>query len=389
MKKSSNKTRHILILATLLGLLICADVAYRQIVFSQPSRDSGLAATPSIESLTQRANLFLEDSDWQRATEYFNRVLDIDPEFAPAYIGLLCAELNVSNEKLLGDLAVPISEQRNFQRAIRFADATYKTKIEYYDIKIRERIQKEDGNRRAGDRMVLDINGVEYSFRWCPPGTFMMGSPVEEEGRAGDETLHQVTLSLGYWMLETEVTGEMWRGVMGNSSSIGREQKLPVSMVNWSACQVYIGRLNDMGIAPSGYKFSLPTEAQWEYACRAGTTTAYYFGDTLASQQAHVAGTANGVRTREVGSFPANAWGLHDMHGSVWEWCLDWYGIYPNGNVTDPQGASTGSARVLRGGTYWSSDETSCRSAKRNGDSSSMRNNYFARIGFRIALVRD
>jgi formylglycine-generating enzyme required for sulfatase activity len=227
--------------------------------------------------------------------------------------------------------------------------------------------------------MALTIKGVEYAFRWCPPGTFMMGSPQDEVGRYDTETLHQVVLSRGFWLLETPVTQAMWASVMGNNPSNLKGSKLPVECVSWNDCQEYIAKLNGLGVAPKGYRFSLPTEAQWEYACRAGTTTAYYFGDTLTKEQANF----DGNKTSEVGSYPANAWGLYDMHGNVYEWCMDWYGDYPSGSVTDPTGAVEGSDRVLRGG-YWNTDAKSCRSALRIDGAPSYRSDD---CGLRVSLV--
>jgi formylglycine-generating enzyme required for sulfatase activity len=224
-------------------------------------------------------------------------------------------------------------------------------------------IANKDTERKAGDRMALTIKDIEYAFRWCPPGTFMMGSPRDEPQRVENETQHQVTLSRGFWMLETEVTQEMWESVMGRNPSHFKSGKLPVESISWNDCQEYIKKLNELGIAPTGFKFSLPTEAQWEYACRAGTTTAFYFGDTLNREQANFGGGRRG-RTSEVGSFPANAWGLRDMHGNVAELCLDWYGNYPSDAATDPTGLSQGSYRVNRGGGWFAGD-IPCRSAMR------------------------
>ena len=165
----------------------------------------------------------------------------------------------------------------------------------------------------AGERMVLTINDIEVAFRWCPPGTFMMGTPAGTPGRNPNEfPQHQVTLTRGFWMAETQVTQELWESVMENNPSqfhpsqtspinivapSGAERiadltpeqitRLPVERVSWNDSQQFIERLNAMNIAPPGSKFSLPTEAQWEYACRAGTTTAFYFGDTLTPEQAN------------------------------------------------------------------------------------------------------
>ena len=234
----------------------------------------------------------------------------------------------------------------------------------------------------AGDRMVLIINSVEHPFRWCPPGTFAMGSPISEPERRYNETQHQVTLTHGFWMLETEVTQEMWEGIVGNNPSAFRGIRLPVETVSWYDCQEYIHRLNGMGVAPAGWWVSLPTEAQWEYACRAGTTTPFHSGDTTDRERANFGRNLGG--TTAVDSYPANAWGLHGMHGNVWEWCLDWYGNYPLGSVTDPSGTSSGTNRVLRGGG-WFHAAGDCRSAFRRDREPSVRNNA---IGLRLALVR-
>ena len=209
-----------------------------------------------------------------------------------------------------------------------------------------------EDERKASERMVLKINDVEYVFRWCPPGNFMMGN---EPGQVS------VTLSQGFWMLETEVTQAMWASVMGNNPSHFKGAQLPVECVSWNDCQEFIQKLNALNVALAGYRFSLPTEAQWEYACRAGTTTAYHFGDTLTQQQANFRGS----QTRDVGSYPANAWGLKDMHGNVWEWCLDRYGDYPSGALTDPTGPVRGSDRAIRGGSWFYTAEY-CRSASRS-----------------------
>ena len=254
-----------------------------------------------------------------------------------------------------------------------------------------------EADRKAGERMSVAVKDVEYAFRWCPPGKFMMGSPEDEGGMEADEagTLwemqHEVTVSLGFWMSETEVTQAMWESVMGNNPSEFKGAKLPVESVSWNDCQEFIKKLNDMKVAPAGFKFSLPTEAQWEYTCRASTTTAYHFGDSLSAEQANF---GNNVRqTKEVGSYPANTWGLKDMHGNVGEWCLDWLAVYPSGTVTDPirvfppvgsllRGESE---RVFRGGT-WRNVAWGSRSANRMASAPSDRCNL---IGLRLSLVLE
>ncbi|MCL2006190.1 MAG: formylglycine-generating enzyme family protein [Planctomycetaceae bacterium] len=246
-----------------------------------------------------------------------------------------------------------------------------------------------EAEHKPGERITLTVNDVEYAFRWCPPGTFIMGSPDNEANRQRDESQYRVGLSQGFWMLETEVTQAMWESVMENNPSQFKGVNLPVERVSWNDCQEFIAKLNAElksggrqspgSTALEGYKFSLPTEAQWEYACRAGTTTAFHFGDTLTSQQANF----GSLQTRDVGSYPANAWGLKNIHGNVWEWCLDFWGDYPSGAVTDPTGPDRGARRVLRGGS-WSYVAEDCRSASRNHVFPAYRN---GNIGLRLALV--
>lgn len=236
--------------------------------------------------------------------------------------------------------------------------------------------------RKAGERMVLTIKEVEYAFRWCPPGAFKMGSPQGENGRGTDEALHQVKLTRGFWMLETEVTQEMWESVTGtNPSNNLKDAKRPVEGIGWELCQDFIGKLNEIQEEPKGYRFSMPTEAQWEYACRAGTTTPYPFEDMEAFS--HYRSIV------DVGSLPPNAWGLHDMNGNVAEWCSDWYGDYPVTSVIDPQGPSKGTRRVFRGANSipgYSNQGYCCRSAKRNKYESSYIT-YYCHFGLRLALA--
>ena len=185
-------------------------------------------------------------------------------------------------------------------------------------------------------------NSIGMKFVWIRPGTFLMGSPEDEEDRWPRETQHQVKLTRGFYLGVHPVTQEQWQAVMGkNPSHFKGEKNLPVECVSWEDCQEYLQKLS----SKEGREYRLPTEAEWEYACRAGTTTPFHFGATISTDQANYNGNTvygqgkQGVvrkKTTPVGSFPANAWGLFDMHGNVWQWCADVLADYPNNAVVDP-----------------------------------------------------
>jgi sulfatase modifying factor 1 len=233
-------------------------------------------------------------------------------------------------------------------------------------------------------------SSIGMRFVWIPPGTFMMGSPKEENGRGGDETQHKVTLTKGFYMGVYTVTQEQWKKVMGTNPSYFEDEKnLPVENVSWRDCQDF-KKLREK----DKKSYRLPTEAEWEYACRAGTTTPFHFGQDISTDQANYNGNhtyASGKKgvyrkkTTPVGSFPANSWGLHDMHGNVWQWCQDWYGDYPKKDVIDPQGAEKGENRVLRGGS-WGDIPVTTRSAFRNRDGPAC---FGSVIGFRLCFYLD
>jgi formylglycine-generating enzyme required for sulfatase activity len=206
-------------------------------------------------------------------------------------------------------------------------------------------------------------DGVRMEFVLIPSGSFLMGS--EENRGDGDESpVHRVTLTQPFYLGLYEVTQEQWEKIMGGNPSKFKGAKLPVDSVSWHDCQRFLVRLSEK----TGRKFVLPTEAQWEYACGAGATTPWNFGDqeTLVKERAWM-GESSGGTTHPVGMKSPNAWGLHDMHGNVWEWCADWYAkhAYAGGEVKDPRGPATGESRVLRGGG-WGEDADHVRSACRN-----------------------
>jgi len=221
--------------------------------------------------------------------------------------------------------------------------------------------------------------GIEKEMILIPAGKFKMGSPASEKGRSGDETQYEVTLTKPIYMGKFEVTQEQWEALMGNNPSIRTKgANLPVTNVSWEDCQEFIKKLN--AITKGGYR--LPYEAEWEYTCRAGTTTAYSCGDNLTKNDANI----DGDSIKAVGSYKPNAFGLYDMHGNVWEWCEDWYGDYPEESVTDPRGSATGEYRVLRGGSFLNY-ALLARSFNRNYDSPTYRLN--PGLGFRLARIAD
>jgi formylglycine-generating enzyme required for sulfatase activity len=211
-------------------------------------------------------------------------------------------------------------------------------------------------------------------FAWIPPGTFLMGSLVSEKGRSDNETPHTVTLSKPYYLAIHPVTQASWLKIMGNNPSHFKGDDLPVEQISWDDCQEFISRLSER----DGNSYRLPTEAEWEYACRAGTTTPFSFGTTITAKQVNFNNFLG--KTTVVGSYPPNAWGLYDMHGNVWEWCADWFAPYPQGDALGPIGPESGSKRVLRGGSYLF-QPSSVRSAYRYSSAPSFR---YSVVGFRL-----
>jgi formylglycine-generating enzyme required for sulfatase activity/serine/threonine protein kinase len=224
-------------------------------------------------------------------------------------------------------------------------------------------------------------NSIGMKLRLIPAGTFTMG---DADGTGNEKPPHQVTLTKPFYMGVYEVTNAQYKSVMGKIPSDQKRESSPVEQVSWQDAMEFCGKLTQLPqerVAQRVYR--LPTEAEWEYACRAGTTTKYSFGD--ADWQLDNYGWfkgSNAVNTHPVGLKKPNRWGLYDMHGNVWEWCSDFYGYYPDGEVKDPQGLLAGSGRVLRGGSWLSSAEH-CRSAYRDGMPTSRRGSY---MGFRLAL---
>ena len=262
-----------------------------------------------------------------------------------------------------------------------------------------------DGSKAGDSREIASV-----VFCWCPAGKFIMGSPRSEPERRPGEDQVGVAFSTGFWMAKYEATQGQWKRVMGElpgplTAELPEGDDFPVGNVNFAETEAYCQKLTELGHhsgeLPDDWEFRLPTEAQWEYACRAGTTTATSFGDKLSSTQANFKGKPyNGAESgpslghaAKVGSYPANAWGLHDMHGNIFEWCRDWYHAKLPGGVDPDLYAAKDTAtksehgdlsRSRRGGC-WADEGWPCRSAFRLRFEPERRYDH---IGFRVVAVR-
>ncbi|MBN2328278.1 MAG: formylglycine-generating enzyme family protein [Candidatus Omnitrophica bacterium] len=229
------------------------------------------------------------------------------------------------------------------------------------------------------DLGVLPEGAKPLEMIWIPPGMFQMGSPENEIGRSNDETRHSVSITRGFYLGKYEITQAQWQAVMNASPSNSKGINKPVETISWIDANAFVDKLNKMNQGT----FRLPTEAEWEYACRAGTATRFYWGED--SSYTEIGNYAwydlnAGLSLQEVGVKLPNAWGLYDMIGNVFEWCSDYYGEYPTGLQIDPSGPSKGAARVRRGGS-WLTLKESCRSAARGSLTAYMKSQY---IGVRI-----
>ena len=274
-------------------------------------------------------------------------------------------------------------------------------------------------HRRYGVFVEFGIGDIVQRLRWIPPGQFIMGSPADEPGRYEREgPQHQVTIAEGFWLMDTPCTQELWQAVMGNNPSTFKHPKHPVEQVSWHDTQEFIARINSR---IPGLDLSLPSEAQWEYACRADTTTALYTGpieilgnnnapaldpiawysgnsgvnfeldngwnsaDWSEKQYPHEKAGTHPIKKKRI-----NPWGLYDMLGNVWEWCADdWHGSYENaptdGTAWKASDNTTGETRVMRGGS-WSDDARSVRAAYRDRNALGERNDD---LGFRCSRVQS
>ena len=385
-------------------------------------------AAGELAALLKRAKLFLEDEEFESADKYAERVLDKDPECGEAYLYKLMVQLKVNTVDELGKGVEALADNKMYQKALRFGSEELRRGLEMCHRRWmdEERSVEEESERQrqlkreakvelerlktleekesqrladevkakaeamrarmasggsfqaeAGERLVFGL-----AVRWIPSGRFPMGSSSSEPDRNSDEVQHEAVLTRGFFMAETECTQGQWELTMGSNPSEFKGADRPVEQVSWEEAVEYCRKLTAKqraeGILPGGWEWRLPTEAEWEYAARAGTTGPRYGElDAIGWYDGN-----SGSQTHPVSQKAANAWGLYDMLGNVWEWCSDWHGDYPTGKVTDPMGPSSGSLRVFRGGS-WLNDARSPRSATRNRFYPGFR--YYD-IGFRPAL---
>ncbi|MDR1867596.1 MAG: SUMF1/EgtB/PvdO family nonheme iron enzyme [Treponema sp.] len=256
-------------------------------------------------------------------------------------------------------------------------------------------VSSKPANSREVSRDIPENINVPSSMVWVPAGTFIMGSPWFEMRRHSDETQHQVSITRDFFIGKYEVTQQEWQTYMSNNPSDSHGSTFPVENISWYEAIAYCNmRSSDEGLKPvyisdgetiiadweaNGYR--LPTEAEWEYACRAGTTTTFSTGKTISSRHARF--NSNRGQTVSVGTFEPNAWGIFDMHGNVWEWCWDWYGSYERDEQVNPSGPDSGRGRVARGGSYGNYAQL-VRSANRASFSATSR---LKTLGFRLVRL--
>jgi TonB family protein len=272
----------------------------------------------------------------------------------------------VSGHVLLQEVAVAAAKETKFNPTILEGEKVRVSGVIAYNFTITK-----PSNPQA-------VNSVGIIFVLIQAGSFLQGSPKSEANRDEDELQYQVTITKQFYIGKYEVTQEQWEKVMGTNPSFFKNcPKCPVENVSWDDVQDFIKRLNQLGDGT----YRLPTEAEWEYACRANTTTQFSFGDNESSigQFAWLSENSQ-EKTHEVGTKQPNAWGLYDMHGNVWEWVQDWKGNYPGKAVTDPTGAPAGLDKIGRGGS-WNFSGRYLRSANRFYYSPKNRYNY---LGFRV-----
>jgi formylglycine-generating enzyme required for sulfatase activity len=322
-------------------------------------------------------------ADYEAAIKEFQQAIDLAPEWADAYFNM--GKIQEQAEKF-GDAIASLKQYLRLAPNATDAEAV-KSLINKLEYKAENTLTKRDQGK-AGD-VVKNKSGIEMVY--IPAGSFMMGG----DKYPAEKPIHRVTISSGFWMGKYEVTQGQWQAVMGTNPSRFKDcgSNCPVEQVSWDDAQEFIKKLNARN---DGYEYRLPSEAEWEYACRAGTTTAFAYGDTLNSSQANFDGSPWYnlypstklwlQKTATVGSYRPNAWGLYDMHGNVAEWVEDIYsnyqGVRADGSANVNVGNSTSRVfRVFRGGDWFNVDNAA-RSAFRGGSTPAKR---YKSLGLRVA----
>ena len=275
-------------------------------------------------------------------------------------------------------LMIPSNKNKVEEELAKITEVSYSNGISSNKNKVEEELAKI--TEASYSKGILTVNGIKYNMVWVEGGTFRMGATSEQgsDAESDEKPVHSVTLS-GYYIGKTEVTQALWKAVMDDNPSIFNGDNLPVDCVSWDDCQVFVRKLNSL----TGQNFRLPTEAEWEFACRGGNNSLgyKYSGSDNIDNVAWYDGNS-GDKTYPVATKSANELGIYDMSGNVWEWCCDWYGDYTSGAQTNPKGPESGSDRVRRGGG-WFDDAGRCRSSNRIIDYPEGR---CADLGLRLAL---
>ena len=336
----------------------------------------------------------------QQNTLGINGSITKDSKFAESTTGPFWVNHSLM-DRLDKDLVTSIVEAKSVlvkpeQGADEPKSATYRWIFNANDlIPARNAAQKEEPTNLANPKksdskeLVIDLSGgIKMEFIPIPPGTFQMGSPNSEKGHSDEERLHEVRLSKPFYMSKYPITQEQYEIITGSNPSNFPGARNPVEKVSYSDAQAFCIKLNEKSQVkskfPAGFVVQLPTEAQWEYACRAGTKTSYFSGESETDLNSFAWFNTNSEgKTHPVGEKKTNAWGLYDMNGNVFCWCRDWMAPYPSGAQVDPQGPANGKNRVLRGGSwYW--DTGWCRSAHRNQNEPGVRGIDY---GFRVVIA--
>ena len=352
-------------------------------VFVSYAHKDGHLVYPAIKALHDSGVRIWFDGGIDPGNEWAE---DISKALEKAHIFLVfITPAAVESNNVRDEIGLALSEKKTFV-AVHLQETqlpgSLKLRMSRLQAILKYRMTEENYNKKLLDSFSEGVveakKKTEIEMVLIPAGKFLMGSPEAEEGRSGDEKQHEVIITKPYYMGKYAVTQEVWESVMGNNPSRqARGAKIPVTDLSWRDCWEFIKNLNAK--TDGGYR--LPTEAEWEYACRAGKTTVFSFGNYLTMND----GNFEGKNMETVGSYKPNEFGLYDMHGNVWECCEDWYRDYPEGSVTDPKGPATGIFRVLRGGAF---DDlaSKTRSSNRFFSSPSLPNG--STFGFRLARTK-